>query len=223
MIQVSVIEDAGNEVDRRAAGHERIDVDYVNGVQSAGSFGTRTNFLVVVSDVGVGVADPADLFVGNCMLLCVDIRRPSRLFEGLGFLALHLIDRSASDGNDANIQTLELVDDPFARWAGLLGRTPQLGELLGLLGLALGFGDGESAECNGTAGPLRTFVVLQCRVKGVRFRLGIRKYSYIWTGDMSHKEASIEKSKKLGSATKQSVAYLDVSCLLGEIATVEVS
>ena len=173
-IEVSVIEDAGNEVERRAAGHACVDVADHNIVLSAGSFGTWANFLVVagdVGDVGVGVADSADLLLGNCMLLGVDIRRASRLFAGLGLLTIHLFGgRSASDGYDANAQTFELVDDPFARWAGLLGCTPQLGELLGLIGLALGFGHGESAECNGTAGPLRT-CTLQCRVNGVRISL----------------------------------------------------
>jgi len=37
---------------------------------------------------------------------------------------------------------------------------------------------------------------------------------------MSHR---IEESKMLGSATNQSVTYLDVSCLLGDIVIVEVS
>ena len=198
-IEVSVVEDAGNEVERgRAAGHDstsgcrgsvgeaRSEGHWfsrgggrcadVNGVHSSGSLGTGGISLVVVVviivvDVGLDVADPADPLLGDCILLGVDIRRASRRLgpgsggtgaatsSPAGFLdglfALHLIGRSAA-GNDADVQPFELVNDPFARRAGRLGRTPQLGELLGLLGLALGLGDGEGSEGNGTAGPLST-------------------------------------------------------------------
>ena len=66
---------------------------------------------------------------------------------------MYLFGRAAT-GNDADLQTFQLVDDPLPGGTDLLGHTPTLGQLLRFLGLAHGYGDGERAKGDGSASPL---------------------------------------------------------------------